>query len=64
MGVILANFAFFSDLITNEDLEETYRNLYFFESFLYVGYGKNNEKTQNQVWSGFYFVVFLSGQKS
>ena len=32
LGEILANFAFFRDLITKEDLEETYRTLYFFES--------------------------------
>ena len=61
MGEVLGNVAISRDLITNEDLEETYRNLYFFESFLYVGYGKNNEKAQNQVWrefflGGFYFV--------
>ena len=45
MGEILANFATFGDLITSEDLQETYRNLYFFERFLYVGYGKNTENT-------------------
>ena len=48
LGVILVNFATFRDLITKEDLEETYRTLYFFESPLHVGYGKNNEKTPNQ----------------
>ena len=59
MGEVLPNFAFFGDLITNEDLEETYRNLYFFESFLYVGYGKNNEKAQNQVWREFFLGGFF-----
>ena len=48
LDAILVNFAIFGDLITNEDLEETYRTLYFFESPLHVGYGKNNEETPNQ----------------
>ena len=48
LDAILTNFAFFGDLITKEDLEETYRTLYFFESPLHVGYGENNEKTPNQ----------------
>ena len=47
LGVILANFTFFGDLITNEDLEETYRTLYFLESPLYVRYGENTENTPN-----------------
>ena len=59
MGVILANFAFFGDLITNEDLEETYRTLYFFESPLYVGYGKNTGNTPNSVCNDILFSVFF-----
>ena len=59
MGEVLGNVAISRDLITNEDLEETYRNLYFFESFLYVGYGKNNEKAQNQVWRDFFSCFFF-----
>ena len=61
MDAILTNFAFFGDLITKEDLEETYRTLYFFESPLYVGYGKNTENTPNSVCNdillGGFFIV-------
>ena len=32
LGEVLGNVAISRDLITNEDLEETYRTLYFFES--------------------------------
>ena len=60
MDAISGVLAISRDLITNEDLEETYRNLYFFESFLYVGYGKNNEKAQNQVWREFFLGVFFA----
>ena len=63
MGAILANFAFFGDLITNEDLEETYRTLYFFESPLYVGYGENTENTPNSVCNDILFGVFFCVQK-
>ena len=63
MGEILANFAFFGDLITNEDLEETYRTLYFFESPLYVGYGENTENTPNPVWNDFLFDDLFFGPK-
>ena len=59
MDAISGVLAISRDLITNEDLEETYRNLYFFESFLYVGYGKNNEKAQNQVWRDFFLGGFF-----
>ena len=59
MGEILVNFTFVGELITKEDLEETYRTLYFFESPWYVGYGKNNEKAQNQVWREFFLGVFF-----
>ena len=64
MGEVLGNVAISRDLITNEDLEETYRNLYFFESFLYVGYGENNEKAQNQVWREFFLGGFFVCKKS
>ena len=64
MGEVLANLAFFCDLITNEDLEETYRTLYFFESPLYVGYGKNTENTPNSVCNDILFGGFFCGQKS
>ena len=63
MGEVLGNVAISRDLITNEDLEETYRTLYFFESPLYVGYGKNNEKAQNQVWRNFFLGGFFFVQK-
>ena len=63
MGAILANFAFFGDLITNEDLEETYRTLYFFESPLYVCYGKNTENTPNSVCNDILFPVYFFVQK-
>ena len=63
LDAILVNFAIFGDLITNEDLEETYRNLYFFESFLCIGYGENNEKAQNQVWRDFFLRVFFIASK-
>ena len=53
----------FRDLITKEDLEETYRTLYFFESPWYVGYGENNEKTSNQVWRDFLLGGFFLWQK-
>ena len=63
LGVILVNFATFGDLITNEDLEETYRTLYFFESPLYVGYGKNTQNTPNPVWNDFLFGGFFFGRE-
>ena len=63
MDAISGVLAIFRDLITNQDLEETYRTLYFFESPLYVGYGKNNEKAQNQVWREFFLGGFFFVQK-
>ena len=63
LDVILIKFVFFGDLITNEDLEETYRTLYFFESPWYVCYWKNNEKAPNPVCSDFFLQDFFFGQK-
>ena len=63
MGEVLGNIAISRDLITNEDLEETYRTLYFFESPLYVGYGKNTENTPNSVCNDILFGIFLCVQK-
>ena len=63
MDAILGSVAICGDLITNEDLEETYRTLYFLESPLYVGYGENTENTPNSVCNDILFGGFFCVQK-
>ena len=59
LDAILVNFAFVGDLITKEDLEETYRTLYF--SKVFYMYVKGKIMKNHQIKSGaiFYSKVFL-----